>query len=78
MAEILLFLLYDCLFFFIDFYIKFGKAKQEVVAFVATTLKPLFSVAETSGRFSGYEFDACNICYCFFECSCSYNPLINI
>ena len=43
--------------------LKFGKAKQIVVTFIATTFKALFSVAKTSIRLSGCKFYAGNIDY---------------
>ncbi len=40
---------------------KFGKTKQIVVTFVATTFNTLHSVSKTNDRFSGREFYAGNI-----------------
>ena len=45
--------------------IKFGKAKQITVTFVATTLKALLSVAKTNGRLSGRKLYTGNIYYTF-------------
>ena len=47
--------------FFFDFYIKFGKTKQIIIALVATAFKALFSVAKASVRFSGCKLYAGNI-----------------
>ena len=43
----------------------FMKTKQIIVAFVATTLKPLLSVAKTNGRFSRSKLYTADIYYFF-------------
>ena len=55
--------------------IKFRETKQIVVAFVATTLKALFSVAKTNGRLSGYKFYTDNIYYPFLNILAHISPL---
>ena len=45
------------------FGIKFGETTQKVIALVATTFKPLLSVAKTNSRLSGRKFCAGNIYY---------------
>ena len=47
------------------FFIKIGKTKQKVVAFVATAFKALLSVTKTNCRLSRLKFYAGNINYLF-------------
>ena len=49
--------------FFFVFLIKFRKAKQKVVALIATAFKALLAVAKTNGRLSWRKFYAGNIYY---------------
>jgi len=56
-----------CESFFFVFFIEFGETKQEEIAFVATTLKALLSVAKTNGRFSGRQLDAGYIRFLFLN-----------
>ena len=46
-------------------WIKFGKTMQKVVALIATTFKPLLSVAKTNGRLSGRKLHAANVYHLF-------------
>ena len=60
--------------FFFAFWSKFGKAKQIVVALIATTLKALLSVAKTNGRVTRREFYAGNIDYFFWNTLAHISP----
>ena len=61
--------------FFFVFWIKFRKTKQTVVTLVATTLKSLFSIAKTNGRFSGREFYTNNINNLFWNILAHISPI---
>ena len=57
--------------------IKFGKAKQKVVALVATTLKTLISIAKTNGRIAGRKCYAGNINYFLWNVLVHISPEVN-
>jgi len=61
--------------FFFAFWIKFRKAKQIVVTFVATTLKALLSVANANGRLSGRKLYADNIAHFFWNILAHISPI---
>ena len=61
--------------FFFAFLLKFGKTKQIVVTFVATTLKALLSVAKANGRLSGRKLYAGNIDYPFLDIFAHISPI---
>ena len=63
---------------FFAFWSKFGKAKQIVVARIATTLKALLSVAKTNGRLARREFYAGNIDYFFWNTFTHITPYWHI
>ena len=58
--------------------LKFGKTKQIVVTFVATTLKTLFSVAKTNVRLSGCQLYAGNIDYFLLNVLAHISPYQHI
>ena len=64
--------------FFFVFWIKFGEAKQIVVALVATTFKALLSVAKTNGRLSGRKLYAGNIDNLFWNILAHISPYQHI
>ena len=61
--------------FFFVFWIKFGKTKQKIVAFIATALKSLFSIAKANGSISGHKLCAGNIKYSFLNILAHIFPL---
>ena len=58
--------------------LKFGKAKQIVVTFIATTFKALLSVAKTNVRFSGCKLYAGNIDYFLLNVLAHISPYQHI
>ena len=60
---------------FFAFKIKFGKTKQIVVTFIATTLKTLLSVTKTNSRLSRHKFYAGNIYYSFLNIFAHTSPV---